>query len=164
MDCQGKLSAGRQFIHASLVAATFERGLQKRIHTGAGRIGIDKAGAKGNHVGVIVLAGQYRHLGVIDQRATDIRVTVGGNRNTDTCTAYKDTRIRLPVMDGLCQLAGIIRIIDRVGRVGAKIKPRYVRKCGFQAVFKINTRMIAGYRNCSGHRFYPFGTVLGYLT
>ncbi len=75
----------------------------------------DHPTAHRQNIRVIVLAAQPRACGIMRQRATDMRVAVGGDRNADARSADQNAASGLAGLDGVGQLAGEVGIVDGIG-------------------------------------------------
>ncbi len=83
------------FVEAALVAASGEGCVEESLNHFEGGGGGDDAGAEGEDVGVVVLAGQLGGDDVVGQGGADAGDFVGGDGNTNARATDSDTEISL---------------------------------------------------------------------
>ena len=111
----------RNLIDTSLMAASFEFGVQENIDDFAGRVGADEPRRHGADVGVVVAACQRCDFGFPAKGGSDSLMFVQRHRDAVGATAHRDTARQFSFFDGLGQRVGIVRIIDAFGTVRAEI-------------------------------------------
>ena len=137
----------RNLIDTSLMAASFEFGVQENIDDFAGRVGADEPRRHGADVGVVVAACQRCDFGFPAKGGSDSLMFVQRHRDAVGATAHRDTARQFSFVDGLGQRVGIVRIIAALFRVGAEI----VHVVAFRVevtdyeFFELVAGMVAGY-------------------
>ena len=81
------------FVEAALVAATGEGRVEESLDHFEGSGGGDDAGAEGEDIGVVVLAGKLGRDDVVGQRGADAGDFIGGDGNANARAADSDTEI-----------------------------------------------------------------------
>ena len=77
-------------VDAALVAPAGEFGAEESRHAMLGHIGPDQAGAKGEHIGVVMLTGKPGGEGVVDPGAAATWIAVDGDGDADSRAAHRN--------------------------------------------------------------------------
>ena len=109
----------RDFIEASLMAATEVGGGQEGLHHFDGGFAGNNAAAKGEHVGVIVFAGEARGVHIMRECGANTRHFVRGNGNSNAGAANGDSQVRLVRNDSLADRLAVIGIVHGFFRGGS---------------------------------------------
>lgn len=105
------------------MAAAFERGFEEGGEGVAGGFDAGEAGAEGNHVGIVVLAGKPCAEIVVDKGAAGAGDAVGGDGNADAGAADDDAEFCSARGDLFGAGAAEIGVVDAGGGVaGAEIE------------------------------------------
>ena len=111
-----------EFFNPPAMAATRERGGQKRVDAGLGHLDPDQPRAQRDDVGVVVLAGEGGGERLGHQRAAHRRVAVDRDRDTDARSAQRDAELGLAMRDRIGQDVAVVGIIDAGFIVGTKVE------------------------------------------
>lgn len=107
-----------QFIDALLMATAVEFRVQEHFDAFFRHRFADHPSAHRQNIRVIMLAAQPRAARDIMRKcATDIRITVGGDRNADARSADQNAASGLAGLEGIGQPVGEIGIVDESGAV-----------------------------------------------
>ena len=104
-----------------MALVTAERRIKERVHDLQRKAGADHAGAHRKDVGVVVLARGLGGEAIAAQSGADALELVGNNGDTDARAADDDAALALAALDRAGHLGGIVRIVDGIGAVGAKV-------------------------------------------
>ena len=80
------------------------------------------ARAQGEHISVVMRAGEPGGGDIVHQRAADGGVAVGGHAHADAGAADKDAKIRLPGRHRAANGVGEVRVVDTGGTIGTEIQ------------------------------------------
>ena len=117
-------------IHTSLVSAALKVGIQPFIDDGKRERRRCGSAAERDHVRVIMLLRQMRHLDRRAEAAANPLDLIGRDRNTDACPAANYAQIRLTRSDRLRAAFSINRIIHRF--LGVRPQIQDLRSSFFQ--------------------------------
>ncbi|MEA2782995.1 MAG: hypothetical protein QOK29_4539 [Rhodospirillaceae bacterium] len=119
--------------------------------------GADKPGSKGEHVGVVVLAGEARSGLILTDSGTDVAVSVGSDADADAGAADHDAAMCPAVRHGLRHRIREIWVVDGIPVMGAQIKHGEAAIAQFldEQLLQFEARMVAGDRNGVGHGDWP---------
>ena len=108
-------------VHATLVAAASELGVQEHVENLVGEARRDDAPAHRQHVRVVVLSRHPRGVEVVAQRCTNTVHLVRGDLFSLTASAEHDAEVGRAASDPLAHLGTNRWIIDALLVVGAKV-------------------------------------------
>ena len=122
--------------------------------------GAEHAGAERQDIRVVVLAREPRRRHVMAERAADMAVAVGGDAHADAGAADQHAALRAAAAERVGDGIREIRIIDRIGAVGAEIEHLEAKRLQLrqQRGFKLITAVIRGDGNDVGHALAKLGT------
>ena len=103
------------------MTAALELGIEPLVDDHLGELGAHDAGAKGEHVGVVVHARELGAEGLGAHDGTNALDLVGGQANPDTGAADQDAQIDVAVGYGFAHLVAGDGVIKALGGVGAKV-------------------------------------------
>ena len=113
------------FIHAILVTATLEIGIEEGGNDSTSRVGRDKSSGHHTHIGIVVLTCQGGNLLNPAQRRAYALVLVERNIYTITATTHSYTGIALPRFHSHSKGVGIVGIVSTCRGIGSKIDIRH---------------------------------------
>ena len=108
-------------VDATLVAAALELGVEPLVDDHLSELGANDAGAKGQHVGVIVHTGELGAEGLGAHDGAYALDLVGSQADPDAGTADQDAQVDVAVDNGLTHLVAGDGVVKALGGVGAKV-------------------------------------------
>ena len=108
-------------IDATLVAAALKLGVEPFVDNHLGELGAHDASAKGEHVGIVVHAGELGAEGLGAHDGANALDLIGGQADADAGTADQDTQVDVTVGNGLTHLVAGDGVVKALGGVGAKV-------------------------------------------
>ena len=105
----------RDFVHAALVAATFEVGGEEDVDEGQGLGFVNIIGGQTEDIGVVMLARETCERFVPAQRSADAGMMVAGHGDAVAGGADGDAEVVLSLFDGRSHRMGEIGIVAAVG-------------------------------------------------
>ena len=106
-------------VNATLVTTALKLGVEPLVDNHLGELGAHDAGAKGEHVGVVVHAGELGAEGLGAYDGANTFDLVGSQADADAGTADQDTQVDVTVGHGLTHLVAGDGVIEALGGVGA---------------------------------------------
>ena len=128
------------------MSPALERGAEEGHQAGAGKFDANKSTAERDDIGVVVLTGEPRARFFVDERAADMGVPIGRNRNADTATADQHTEARATLPKGSRQTISKDGIVNRLWPIGSKIKDRVpgLGEGALKVRFQVDAAMVGG--------------------
>ena len=112
---------GHDHVHAPLVPSALKGRGQPGVDDHLGQLDPDHAGAEGQHVAVVVPAGQGRGIGLRAYGAADAPHLVGRERDADARAADHDAQVRLAAGDAVRHSLAGDGIVEALRGIGAQV-------------------------------------------
>lgn len=106
---------------AALVTSTLEGRGKEFLHNVIGFVVGDKAAGHHEHIGIVVLAGQFGDVRVPAEGGADALVFVQGHGDAVAATADGDTGVALACLNSFSQGVSEVGVVATLWGVGAKI-------------------------------------------
>ena len=120
-------------------------GEERAHHLGRDRWA-DRAAAEDEHIHRIVLDSLVRRVGVAAVARAHARDLVRGDARADSRAAEQDAAVDLAAHDREAELLGVVRVVDRLGRVCAEVEHAVTERLDLllHRFLERETRVVAG--------------------
>ena len=108
-------------VNAALVTTALKLGVEPLVDDHLGELGAHDAGAKGEHVGIVVYARELGAEGLGAHNGAYALDLVGSQANPDTGATDEDAQVDVAVGNGLTHLVAGDGVVKALGGVGAKV-------------------------------------------